>query len=481
MPTNYLITRNRIDDLETPVSAMLKLDPNQEGSFLFESVLGGERRGRYSFLGLRPDMWWGAKNGKAYRMTRPDFATLSILSTSDNPLNDLRKFVAEAELEADAAIPSMAAGAFGMMAYDLIRYFETLPAPKTDVLELPDALLMRPQVVIVFDSVTQDMLLSAPVHLDAAATQSEAEAKAEELLDEIESLLDSEIPRSAKGQNFAAPNFQSNTSKEAYLKTVEKVKDYIKAGDIFQAVPSQRFSGRFEASPFAFYRALRRINPSPYMFYLNFGSFQAVGASPEILVRVQDGRITIRPIAGTRPRGHTPERDLENEKELMADEKELAEHLMLLDLGRNDVGRFAAPKTVEVTDSFFVERYSHVMHIVSNVEGELRADSDAVSALMAGLPAGTVSGAPKIRAMEIINELEPEKRGLYAGGIGYFGWNGDLDSCIALRTAVIKGGHIYIQAGGGVVYDSDPEAEYQETLDKAGALFKAAEQAGRFS
>ena len=274
---------------------------------------------------------------------------------------------------------------------------------------------------------------------------------------------------------------QSNFTHDGYKAAVEKAKDYIRAGDIFQVVPSQRWKQRFELPPFALYRSLRRTNPSPFMFFFNFGGFQVVGASPEILVRLRDGEVTVRPIAGTRKRGATPEEDKALEADLLADPKERAEHLMLLDLGRNDVGRVARLGTVRPTETFIIERYSHVMHIVSNVVGEIAEGEDALSALLAGLPAGTVSGAPKVRAMEIIDELEPEKRGVYGGGVGYFACNGEMDFCIALRTAVVKDETLYIQAGGGVVYDSDPEAEYQETVNKSGALRRAAEDAGLFT
>jgi anthranilate synthase component 1 len=283
------------------------------------------------------------------------------------------------------------------------------------------------------------------------------------------------------GEAQAVPEPVSNFAHADYLAAVEKAKDYIRAGDIFQVVPSQRWTQDFPEPPFALYRALRRTNPSPFMFFFNFGPFQVVGASPEILVRVFGGEVTIRPIAGTRPRGATPEEDRALEADLLADQKELAEHLMLLDLGRNDVGRVAKIGTVRPTEEFIVERYSHVMHIVSNVVGELREGEDALSALLAGLPAGTVSGAPKVRAMEIIDELEPEKRGVYGGGVGYFSAGGDMDMCIALRTAVVKDGKLYIQAGGGVVYDSDPEAEFQETVNKSRAIRRAAEDAGLFA
>lgn len=466
-----LIVRRRVDDTESPVSAMLKLGPMQPGVVLFESVMGGETRGRYSFIGMAPDLWWRVKGGRAETSLKPDFRKIEASST--DVMASLRDFIAACKVSGMEGLPPMAAGAFGYLGYDVVRYVESLPEPKPDPTGVPEAMLMRPGVVLIFDGVRQEIILAAPEREDEATTLAK--------LDAVEAQLDQPMPPSRPND---APTekigFTSNTEKSRYLEVVEKAKAYVRAGDIFQVVPSQRFSARFERSPFAFYRALRRLNPSPFMFYVNFGDFQISGSSPEILVRVRDGLVTVRPIAGTLPRGKTPEEDLSNEQRLLADPKERAEHLMLLDLGRNDVGRVAARGTVEVTESFTVERYSHVMHIVSNVQGRLKAGEDMVSALTAGFPAGTTSGAPKIRAMEIITELEPHARGVYAGGVGYFGAGGDMDTCIALRTAVFKDGKIHVQAGGGVVYDSNPESEFQETVHKAGALFRAAEEAARY-
>jgi anthranilate synthase component 1 len=332
---------------------------------------------------------------------------------------------------------------------------------------------MRPSVVLIFDSVRQEIILAAP--------QRSGDAKTQALLDSIEETLDAPLPPSRPlDVQTETVTFSSNLQPAAYKAAVERAKEYVRAGDIFQVVPSQRFSAPFDRSAFAFYRALRRVNPSPFMFYADFGDFQISGASPEILVRVRQRKVTIRPIAGTLPRGATSEADLANEARLIADPKERAEHMMLLDLGRNDVGRVAARGTVKVTESFTIERYSHVMHIVSNVDGVLKDGEDMVSALAAGFPAGTVSGAPKIRAMEIIAELEPHARGVYGGGVGYFGAGGDMDTCIALRTAVFKDGRIHAQAGGGVVHDSTPQSEYEETVHKASAVFRAAEEAARY-
>ena len=466
-----LVIRRRVDDTESPVSAMLKLNPMSQGLVLFESVVGGETRGRYSFIGMAPDLWWRVRDGKAETSLTADFRETT--ETSTDVMAALRGFIDACKVDGMDGLPPMAAGAFGYLGYDMVRHVERLPEPKPDPNGVPEAMLMRPGVVLIFDGVRQEIILAAPARSGAKA--------ANDLLDRIEETLDQPMPPSRPSD---APvekiNFASNTTKARYLEMVEKAKSYIHAGDIFQVVPSQRFSAPFERSPFAFYRALRRLNPSPFMFYVNFGDFQVSGSSPEILVRVRKGVVTVRPIAGTLPRGATPELDEANAQKLISDPKERAEHLMLLDLGRNDVGRVAARGTVEVTESFTIERYSHVMHIVSNVQGVLKDGEDMVSALAAGFPAGTTSGAPKIRAMEIITELEPHARGVYAGGVGYFGAGGDMDTCIALRTAVFKGGKIHVQAGGGVVFDSNPESEFQETIHKASALFRAAEEAARY-
>ncbi|MEZ5939123.1 MAG: anthranilate synthase component I [Hyphomonadaceae bacterium] len=466
-----LLVRRRVDDTETPVSAMLKLGPSQAGIILFESVVGGESRGRYSFIGLAPDLWWRVRDGCAETSTSADFST--VVSTSDDPMASLRTFIESCNVSGMGGLPPMAAGAFGYVGYDMVRYVERLPEIAADPAGVPEGLLMRPGVVLIFDGVKQEIILAAPERSGRDA--------AEALLDRVEAVLDGPLPPSRPTE--AQPEtiqFTSNVPTPRYLEMVEKAKAYVRAGDIFQVVPSQRFSAPFPRSAFAFYRALRRLNPSPFMFYADFGGFQISGASPEILVRLRQGKVTVRPIAGTLPRGATAEKDLENERRLLADPKERAEHMMLLDLGRNDVGRVAARGTVRVTESFTVERYSHVMHIVSNVEGMLKDGEDMVSALAAGFPAGTVSGAPKIRAMEIISELEPHRRGVYAGGVGYFGAGGDMDTCIALRTAVFKDGKIHVQAGGGVVHDSNPQLEYEETVHKASAVFRAAEEAARY-
>ena len=470
-------------DLDTPVSLMLKLADAQPHSFVLESVTGGEVRGRYSIVGLKPDLIWECR-GTGSRVNRAARWDPDAWDDAGEPLAAIRALLDESRIDLPDGLPAASAGLFGFLGYDMIRLVERLPDVNPDPLDLPDAVLMRPSVVAVLDGVKGEVILVAPAWAaaGAAASARAAYAQAAERLQDALTLLSRPL---AEIRDLADPfdlaEGRSNFAKADYLAAVETARDYIAAGDIFQVVPSQRWSYDFPLPPFALYRALRRTNPSPFMFYFNMDGFDIVGASPEILVRVFRDEVTIRPIAGTRPRGATPEQDRLLEAELLADQKELAEHLMLLDLGRNDVGRVAKVGTVTPTEKFVIERYSHVMHIVSNVVGELRDDQDALSALLAGLPAGTVSGAPKVRAMEIIDELEPEKRGVYGGGVGYFSANGDMDMCIALRTGVVKDGALYVQAGGGVVYDSDPEAEFQETVNKSRALVMAAREAGRFA
>ena len=463
-----LIVRRRPGDVETPVSAMLKLGADDPGTFLFESILGGERLGRYSFLGIEPLTWMKIQNGIAEQSHREDFSDAERLE--DDPVEALRRFadLARAEVVADEAnLPPMASGAFGYIGYDMIQFVEPVEIKAPDTLDVPEVLLVIPSVVIIFDHLYQELLL---IGRCAPGQEKAAEAR----LDDVENRLESPLPLVPREAEEKELSFKSNTTKSEYLGMVEQAKEYIKAGDIFQVVPSQRFSAPFERKSISFYRALRRLNPSAFMFHMNLGATRLVGSSPEILVRVRDGRVAIRPIAGTRPRSGDAIEDARRAADLLADKKEIAEHLMLLDLGRNDVGRVSAYGSVEVTEQFIVERYSHVMHIVSHVEGDLREGVSIVDALLAGLPAGTVSGAPKIRAMQIIDELEKDRRGIYGGAVGYFGWNGDLDTCIALRTAVLKDGMLHIQAGGGVVFDSDPEYEFDETIHKAKALKRAA-------
>lgn len=480
---NQLVHARLTADLDTAVSVMMKLTDAGRDSFILESVTGGEVRGRYSIIGFKPDLIWEC-HGQTSRLNRTArYDREAFLPCDAAPLTALRALLAESAIEMPDDLPAAAAGLFGYLGYDMIRLVEHLPHVNPDPLGLPDAVLMRPSIIAVLDGVKGEVTVVSPAWVSSGLSARAAYAQAAERV--ADALRDLErAPASAAremGEMRPLPEPVSNFAHADYLAAVERAKDYIRAGDIFQVVPSQRWTQDFPEPPFALYRALRRTNPSPFMFFFNFGPFQVVGASPEILVRVFGGEVTIRPIAGTRPRGATPEEDRALEADLLSDQKELAEHLMLLDLGRNDVGRVAKIGTVKPTEEFIVERYSHVMHIVSNVVGELREGEDALSALLAGLPAGTVSGAPKVRAMEIIDELEPEKRGVYGGGVGYFSAGGDMDMCIALRTAVLKDGKLYIQAGGGVVYDSDPEAEFQETVNKSRAIRRAAADAGLFS
>jgi anthranilate synthase component 1 len=479
---NQVVWTRLVADLDTPVSLMLKLTEARRDSFLLESVTGGEVRGRYSIMGMKPDLIWRCR-GAAARVNRSArFDPDAWEDEPDDPLASLRRLIAASRIALPPELPPMAAGLFGYLGYDMVRLVERLPAANPDPLGLPDAVMLRPTVVVVMDGVKGEVTVVSPAWAGSGMSARAAYAQAaERVMDAARDLERAPIaPARDLGARAPAGPPVSNTSPAAYRAMVEKAKGYIAAGDVFQVVPSQRWRLDFDLPPFALYRALRRTNPSPYMFYFDFGGFQVVGASPEILVRVKDGRVTIRPIAGTRRRGATPGEDAALEAELLADPKERAEHLMLLDLGRNDVGRVARIGTVAPTERFVIERYSHVMHIVSNVEGALAEGHDALSALLAGLPAGTVSGAPKVRAMEIIDELETEKRGVYGGGVGYFAAQGDMDVCIALRTAVVKDGGLYVQAGGGIVHDSDPAAELQETVDKSKALVEAARDAGLF-
>ena len=469
MTRDRLIVRRRIGDIETPVSAMLKLDPEESGSFLFESIHGGQRLGRYSFIGVDPLKWFRISKGKAEVSADGTFQDAEEISA--DPVAALRQFANEARAETDVeGLPPMASGAFGYVGYDMIQYVEPVEITAQDDLHVPDALLVIPGVVLIFDHLHQELLL-------VGRHAPDEEKQANERLDSVESRLEKLTALTPKDRDPDMLTFSSNTSKERYFEMVRTAIEYARAGDTFQVVPSQRFSSPYKRQSISLYRALRRLNPSAFMFHMNLGDVKLVGSSPEILVRLWEGRVSIRPIAGTRPRSGDPVEDARRAADLLADEKECAEHLMLLDLGRNDVGRVAAYGSVEVSEQFIVERYSHVMHIVSHVEGDLRQGLDCVDALLAGLPAGTVSGAPKIRAMQIIDELEVSRRGIYGGAVGYFGWNGDMDTCIALRTAVLKDGQIHVQAGGGVVLDSKPDYEYEETVHKAGALKRAAELA----
>ncbi|WP_371515014.1 anthranilate synthase component I [Methyloceanibacter sp. wino2] len=471
-----------VADLETPVSAMLKIADERPNSFLFESVEGGSNRGRYSIIGCEPDLIWRAQGNKAEVNRSPQSDPDAFAPVQQPALESLRTLLAESKIALPDALPPMAAGIFGFMGYNTVRLIENLPDGPADDLGLPDSILVRPTLIAIFDSVKDELCVVTPVRPAPGVSAKAAYARAGERLNVILERLDQPLPHKPElADDMPHPAPRAMTPPDAYMAKVARAKEYISAGDIFQVVLSQRFEAPFELPPFSLYRALRRVNPSPYLYYLNFGGFAVVGSSPEILVRVRKGDVTIRPIAGTRPRGSTPEEDQAFAKDLLADAKECAEHLMLLDLGRNDVGRVAEVGSVEVTDSFFLEYYSQVMHIVSNVAGKLSPKYDSVDALMAGFPAGTVSGAPKVRAMEIIDELEETARGIYAGCVGYFSADGEMDSCIVLRTSVVKDGVMYVQAGAGIVADSVPENEQTECLNKAGALFKAADEAVRFA
>ena len=471
--------RKLIADTETPVGAALKLIEPDRGDFLLESVEGGEVRGRYSLLGIDPDLVFRATGAaceinRAWRHDRDAFAPLP-----GNSLAELRALIGACRIDVPPGLPPALACLVGYFGYETIGLVEDLPRAPQSALTLPDMLFVRPGLILVFDRLTDELFAVAPVWPEAL-TDHALTAAGERIDGALRRLAQTALPEQT-GQPLAAePTLTPTLTSAEYEAMVLKAKDYIFAGDIFQVVLAQRFTCPFPLPPLALYRALRRVNPSPFLYLLDLPGFGVVGSSPEILVRVRDGQVTIRPIAGTRPRGKTPEEDRAAHASLLADPKERAEHLMLLDLGRNDVGRVAAAGTVEVTDSYTVERYSHVMHIVSNVVGRLdTARADALDALFAGFPAGTVSGAPKIRACQIIAELEPETRGAYAGGVGYFAPDGSIDSCIVLRTGIIKDGVLHVQAGAGIVADSDPAYEMRECEAKAGALIAAAREAVR--
>ena len=457
-------------DLDTPLSVYLKL-ANKPYSYLLESVQGGERFGRYSFIGLPAETRFEVR-GNLCREIRGD--ELVAESQQDDPLT----WVAEQQSRVRAAprpdLPRFLGGLVGCFGYETVKYIEKRLAASDnpDSLQTPDILLLLSEQIVAFDNLSGKLYLVVYADPEEAGAWQQAQARLEELL----GMLRQSVVVPAENPAKAVP-VRSEFSQSDFMKAVERAKQYIYDGDIMQVVLSQRMSAPFAAPPLSLYRALRAINPSPYMFYFDMGDFHIVGSSPEILVRLENDVVTLRPIAGTRPRGATREEDLALEKDLLADPKERAEHVMLMDLGRNDVGRVARTGSVEVSETMIVERYSHVMHIVSNVEGRLKSGLDAMAVLKASFPAGTVSGAPKVRAMEIIDELEPTKRGIYAGAVGYLGFSGDMDVAIALRTAVIKDGTLYVQAGAGIVADSVPESEWIETQNKARALLRAAEMA----
>lgn len=474
-----VLVRRLVDDLETPVSAFLKVGRGRPWTCLLESVEGGAVNGRYSILTLDPDVVWRCRGGQAETARGEGVAAGRFEAEASPTLDSLRALMAASRFELPDDLPPMAAGLFGVFGYDMVRLLEPLGQANPDPLDLPDAVLTRPSLVAIFDSVSHEIVLVAAAYPDAGADPEQALTSAQARLDRFEAELSAATPRPA-GNEAPAPAFASPVDEAGFGALVARAKDYIGAGDIFQVVLSHRFSAPFQGDPFAVYRTLRRQNPSPYLFYLDMADFQLAGSSPEILVRLKDGEVTIRPLAGTRPRGETPEADRALEAELLADPKERAEHLMLLDLGRNDVGRVSQPGSVRVAESFKIERYSQVMHIVSDVRGRADPKLDAVDALLAALPAGTLSGAPKVRAMEVIDELETTKRGVgYGGGVGYISADGQADICIVLRTGLFARDQVFVQAGAGVVADSDPAAEYAETLAKARAPMRAAGDAWR--
>lgn len=470
-----------VADLETPIGTYLKLAEGRRYSFLLESVEGGAVRGRYSIIGLDPDLLWRVRDGVAEINRSAQTAPDGYRALGERPLDALRALIAESQIDMPNELPANSAGVFGYLGYDMVRFMEELPDTNPDSIGVPDAIMMRPSLLAVFDTLRDELFLTAPVYPREGVTARQAFEAANERIEDAIVRLEKPLPRMSEIPDLAKIEISSNTSREDYFAMVRTAQDYIAAGDIFQVVLSQRFSADFTLPPTALYRALRRTNPSPYMYFLDFGDFAVAGSSPEILVRVDESEVTIRPIAGTRKRGATPEQDKEMAEELLADPKELSEHLMLLDLGRNDVGRVSQIGTVKVTDKYFLEYYSHVMHIVSNVVGKLDPKYDNIDALAAGFPAGTVSGAPKVRAMEIIDELEVARRGVYAGCVGYFGADGRMDTCIVLRTAILKDNKLYVQAGAGIVADSKPELEQLECENKAKALFSAAEEALRYA
>ncbi len=469
-------------DLLTPVSAYMRLAHLDGGTgqhtLLLESVEGGTTRGRYSVIALKPDLVWTCHNGTVSTQSCVDGQPRESTREELKPLASLRALIHASRMDLPPELPPMIGGLFGYLGYDMVRQMEHLPDAPPDDLDLPESILMRPGLFAVFDTVTDELILAIPVRPDATSTADAAWERAQALLLRARTCLSGALPQSAPPAGIPAFVEPSSTfSHQDFCAAVTHIQDYIAAGDAFQVVPSQRFSTAFPLPSLSLYRSLRRINPAPFLFHLDFGAFSLVGSSPEILVRLRDGKMTVRPLAGTRPRGKTAAEDLALEKDLLADQKEIAEHLMLIDLGRNDVGRVSIPGSVKVTERFVIERFSHVMHISSNVEGMLRPDLEALDALVAAFPAGTLTGAPKIRAMQIIDEVERTRRATYAGCIGYFGAGGDMDTCIGLRMAVVKDGAMHVQAGCGVVADSVPESEYEETQHKARAVFRAAEEA----
>ena len=492
MGRSQTLSASVVSDLETPVSAMLKLGQGKPFSFLLESIEGGAIRGRYSIIGREPDLIWRCAVGGKVEVNREAQKNPgAFVGVGRAPLEDLRALLAECAIDEPDQPQPMAAGLFGYLGYDMVRYMEKIPDEKAPGIDVPEGIMIRPTLLAIFDQIENRFTLVTPVWFDATvapeAAYEAAEGRLKRALDDLQQPLLLPMPArtrlelDSRVRGNDGSGYDANMTEAQYVGMVERSKEYIRAGDIFQVVLSQRFTIPFAPPPFALYRAIRRMDPSPFLYFFDFGDFSIVGSSPEILVRLRDGKVTVRPIAGTRARNVGNKTDKELEAELLADPKELAEHLMLLDLGRNDVGRVAKMGSVKVTARNEIEYYKHVMHIVSNVEGELDPRFAALDALMGGFPAGTVSGAPKVRAMQIIAEQEPDRRGVYGGCVGYFGANGSMDTAIAIRTAVIKDGKMSIQAGAGIVYDSDPQAEYRECQAKARGMMRAAEAAIEFA
>jgi anthranilate synthase component 1 len=468
------VCREILADMETPVSAFRKIDDGQT-SFLLESIEGGEKWARYSFLGTGPGRMFRSKD-TYYEIVENGNVIES--GQCDDPLDKLKTLMSLYHPVELPGLPRFFGGAVGYLGYDVVRFVEQLPDSNKRQIDTWDTSFLFTEKLLIFDNVAQKIIVICNVHLTGDETVPDAYERG---VDEVERLIERlRIPLQISSKpvsNDESLPLVSNFEKEAFKSAVERCKEYVRAGDVFQIVLSQRFSGPLQMDPFDIYRALRTINPSPYMFYLSFGETKVVGASPEVLVRKEGNRVEVRPIAGTRPRGNDSNHDLLLEEELLADKKECAEHIMLVDLGRNDLGRVCMPGTVHVDELMVVERYSHVMHIVSNVQGELPENRDAFDVFRATFPAGTLSGAPKIRAMEIIDELEPCRREIYGGAVGYISFDGNMDLAIAIRTLVVHDGQIHLQAGAGIVADSDPEAEYQETINKAQGVVKAVELA----
>lgn len=477
---NQVIWTSFKSDLDTPVSTYLKLCKKQENTFLLESVQDGSYRGRYSIIGFKPDLIWKCEKGIAYKKIINN-KDCQYIKEQKKPLQSLQSLIDCSKINLPSNLPPMAAGLIGYLGYETIEQYEKVPDRKENHIDMPDGFFIRPTILAIFDDVKNEITLISPYWYKKKNKYHQDYIRIiNKIKNMMSCILNSSLKYKCKKTDKGFKKPISNINKSTFLSMVKKAKQYIFEGDIFQVVLSQRFKTEFLPPPFELYRSLRSLNPSPFLFYMNFkasakNNFSIIGSSPEILVKLENKQITIRPIAGTRPRGKTIQEDERLKKELLSDPKEISEHLMLLDLGRNDVGKMSKINSVKVTEKMQVELYSHVMHIVSNVTGVAKNIKKVVNILMSGFPAGTVSGAPKIRAMEIINELEPESRGIYAGCVGYFSVNGDMETCIVLRTAVIKNKEMFVQAGAGIVADSVPESEYLETLNKSAALFKAAE------